>query len=149
MQPLDALQQIFGHSEFRATQSQIIDRVLSDQHALVIMPTGMGKSLCYQIPAVVDWPNRPANENDLVLVLSPLIALMKDQVDALVRKGVDAAFINSSLNRDERTRRYDGVAKGKYTAVRDARAISQARVFGCVDQSFDPFVGRGRGSLHQ
>ncbi len=114
MQPLEALQQVFGHAEFRATQSQIIDRVLSDKHALVIMPTGMGKSLCYQIPAVVDWPGREANENDLVLVLSPLIALMKDQVDALVRKGVDAAFINSSLYREERIRRYESVAEGKY-----------------------------------
>lgn len=117
MQPLEALQQVFGHDEFRTTQSQIIDRVLSDQHALVIMPTGMGKSLCYQIPAVVDWPSRPSKAEDLVLVLSPLIALMKDQVDALVRKGVDAAFINSSLNRDERTRRYEGVANGKYALL--------------------------------
>jgi len=114
MQPLEALQNVFGHAEFRATQSQIIDRVLSDQHAIVIMPTGMGKSLCFQIPAIVDWPSRATSDNDLVLVLSPLIALMKDQVDALVRKGVDAAFINSSLNRDERTRRYEGVASGKY-----------------------------------
>lgn len=114
MQPEEALQTIFGHAAFRATQAQIIQRVLSDQHALVIMPTGMGKSICYQIPAVVDWPGRVKQPEDLVLVLSPLIALMKDQVDALVRKGVDAAFINSSLNRDERERRYDGVANGKY-----------------------------------
>lgn len=114
MQPLEALQKIFGHEKFRATQAPIIDRVLTGKHALVIMPTGMGKSLCYQIPAVVDWPDRPTKQDDLVLVLSPLIALMKDQVDALVRKGVDAAFINSSLNRDERQRRYDGVASGNY-----------------------------------
>ena len=56
MQPQEALQQVFGHTEFRGTQAEIIARVLSDQHALVIMPTGMGKSLCYQIPAIVDWP---------------------------------------------------------------------------------------------
>ena len=114
MQPHEALQTIFGHTEFRATQAQVIQRVISGQHALVVMPTGMGKSLCYQIPAVVDWPDRPAQEGDLVLVLSPLIALMKDQVDALNQKGVDAAFINSSLQRDERRRRYQDVAEGKY-----------------------------------
>lgn len=114
MQPQEALRKVFGHSDFRATQAQIIERVLSDQHALVIMPTGMGKSLCYQIPAIVDWPGRTEKKNDLVLVLSPLIALMKDQVDALIRKGVDAQFINSSLNRDERMKRYSDVGTGKY-----------------------------------
>ena len=114
MQPLEALKTIFGHDEFRATQAQIIDRVLSDQHSLVIMPTGMGKSLCYQIPAVVDWPNKPPTGTELVLVLSPLIALMKDQVDALLAKGVDAAFINSSLTRGQREQRYADVADGKY-----------------------------------
>ena len=114
MTPNEALQTIFGHSEFRATQSQIIERVLRNEHTLVIMPTGMGKSLCYQIPAVVDWPDRPTTDRDLVLVLSPLIALMKDQVDSLVAKGVDAAFINSSLQRHEREARYAGVAEGQY-----------------------------------
>lgn len=114
MQPLEALQKIFGHSTFRSTQAQIIDRVLTDQHALVIMPTGMGKSLCYQIPSIVEWPDRPTVKEDLVLVLSPLIALMKDQVDALVAKGIDAAFINSSLRREERIARYQSVAKGDY-----------------------------------
>ena len=114
MQPLEALQQIFGHSEFRATQSQIIDRVMGDQHALVIMPTGMGKSLCYQIPAIVDWPRVETTGDELVLVLSPLIALMKDQVDALIAKGIEAAFINSSLKRSEREQRYADVADGAY-----------------------------------
>lgn len=114
MTPIESLQRIFGHSEFRATQQQIIDRILRNQHALVIMPTGMGKSLCYQIPAIVDWPDRPADPRDIVLVLSPLIALMKDQVDALVAKGIDAAFINSSLQRNERELRYANVADGKY-----------------------------------
>ena len=114
MTPLEALQQVFGHSEFRTTQADIIDRVLADQHALVIMPTGMGKSLCYQIPAIVDWPSRPREDRDLVLVLSPLIALMKDQVDALIRKGVDAQFINSSLTREQRLERYKNVGEGKY-----------------------------------
>jgi len=114
MQPNEALQQIFGHDQFRATQARIIDHVIYDGHALVIMPTGMGKSLCYQIPAVVDWPGKKHTGNELVLVLSPLIALMKDQVDALKSKGIDAAFINSSLNRQQREDCYANVAKGQY-----------------------------------
>ena len=114
MKPLEALQTIFRHEAFRATQAQIIDHVIEDQHALVIMPTGMGKSLCYQIPAVVDWPNKESNGNELVLVLSPLIALMKDQVDALIRKGIDATFINSSLTKNQREERYSRVGAGKY-----------------------------------
>ncbi len=63
---------------------------------MVIMPTGMGKSLCYQIPALANEPD----DGSLVLVLSPLIALMQDQVDALKRRGIDAALINSSLDRE-------------------------------------------------
>jgi len=114
MPPLEALQQIFGHDAFRATQAEIIDHVLRGEHALVIMPTGMGKSLCYQIPAVVPWPSRPPDERQLVLVLSPLVALMKDQVDALVAKGIDAAYINSSLKREERVERYNQVAAGRF-----------------------------------
>lgn len=114
MQPIDALQQIFGHSAFRATQERIMEQVMSDQHALVIMPTGMGKSVCYQVPAVASWPGKPADDHALVLVLSPLIALMKDQVDALMSKGVDAAFINSSLRRHERLQRYQQVREGHF-----------------------------------
>ena len=114
MQPLEALQRVFGHSHFRGTQAQIIQRVLGGGHTLVIMPTGMGKSLCYQIPAIVDWPGRVSQGDELVLVLSPLIALMKDQVDALRKKGIDATFINSSLKRQERTQRYSDVAVGKH-----------------------------------
>ena len=73
---------------------------------MVVMPTGMGKSLCFQIPALV--------QDELTLVLSPLVALMKDQVDALVARGIDAAFINSSLDRQTRLRRYEEVAAGTY-----------------------------------
>jgi ATP-dependent DNA helicase RecQ len=96
----------FGHSSFRGQQETIIRHVLAQKHALVIMPTGMGKSLCYQIPALA--------REGLTLVLSPLIALMKDQVDGLVERGIDAAYINSSLSRGEREARYAAVAAGKY-----------------------------------
>jgi ATP-dependent DNA helicase RecQ len=118
---LQVLRQRFGFSEFRSTQQQIIDRTLAGRDSLVIMPTGGGKSLCFQIPALIAWQRyQGANANSkpkaipLTLVLSPLIALMKDQVDALQAKGIEATFVNSSLGRDERNRRYDQVAKGMY-----------------------------------
>jgi ATP-dependent DNA helicase RecQ len=113
MHPLDHLQQIFGYDSFRPPQEAVIQRIISGKHALVIMPTGGGKSLCYQIPALM-----PTVESDgptpLTLVLSPLIALMKDQVDALRSRGISATYINSSLSRQEREKRYAAVASGKY-----------------------------------
>ena len=114
--PSGILRRSFGHSEFRGRQLEIIEHVLDQQHALVIMPTGMGKSLCYQIPALFHaaQPIDPQRKPQLTLVISPLIALMKDQVDALVSKGVSAAFINSSLLRPQREQRYQDVAAGKY-----------------------------------
>ena len=115
-EPADILKSYFGHETFRGQQEDVIEHVLAGNHALVIMPTGMGKSLCYQIPALthrqdVSTGDRPAA---LTLVLSPLIALMKDQVDGLVDKGIDAAFINSSLKRNEREARYEAVANGRF-----------------------------------
>lgn len=109
------LESVFGHRQFRGRQAEIIDRILDSQHALVIMPTGMGKSICYQVPAaLLAQQSQGAIRIPLTLVISPLIALMKDQVDALVAKGVDAAFVNSSLQRHERIARYDDVENGKY-----------------------------------
>ncbi len=113
MQPIDALHKFFGYPAFRGSQEAIIQRVLSGGHSLVIMPTGGGKSLCYQIPALMPVAEESAAAN-LAVVLSPLIALMKDQVDALRKRGIKATFINSSLSREERERRYADVAKGKY-----------------------------------
>lgn len=92
-----------------------MDHVCNGNHALVIMPTGMGKSLCYQIPALHFANIEHADDRKpLTLVISPLIALMKDQVDALTRKGVAATFINSSLSRQERTQRYQQVEQGQF-----------------------------------
>ena len=115
----DILKNYFGYDTFRGPQQQIIERVLADQHALVIMPTGMGKSLCFQIPAlVIDAENSTGDSRPPVtLVLSPLIALMKDQVDALQSKGINATFINSSLRRNERESRYKAVAEGRCSLV--------------------------------
>jgi ATP-dependent DNA helicase RecQ len=117
--PMDALSILnnrFGHAAFRGQQEAIIDRTMASGHSLVIMPTGGGKSLCYQVPALLhaSTTDRATTEKPLTLVLSPLIALMKDQVDALQDKGIRAAFINSSLNRQEREKRYEQVANGKF-----------------------------------
>lgn len=100
------IKKIFQITAFRASQEEIINRILDGKHCLVIMPTGMGKSLCYQVPALM--------LDDLTIVLSPLIALMKDQVDALKARGIDAAFINSSLSGRERRERYRQVVRGRY-----------------------------------
>lgn len=119
MKPLDILQTRFGYESFRPPQEQIIRRALDGAHSLVIMPTGGGKSLCYQIPALMMGDVEPskAGKVPLTLVLSPLIALMKDQVDALRSRGIDATFINSSLSREDRERRYAGVSSGKYNLL--------------------------------
>lgn len=93
--PLDTLQQIFGYESFRGDQQAIIEHVVQGGDALVLMPTGGGKSLCYQIPALV--------RSGTGIVISPLIALMQDQVDALLELGVRAAYLNSS--QDWRTAR--------------------------------------------
>ena len=114
MKPIDALQQFFGYESFRGSQGAIIDRVLGGGHSLVIMPTGGGKSLCFQIPALLPCDDEKPERSSVTLVLSPLIALMKDQVDALRARGIEATFINSSLSREERERRYSDVAKGRY-----------------------------------
>jgi ATP-dependent DNA helicase RecQ len=100
------LRTVFGHAFFQGSQQAIIDRTLAGGHSLVLMPTGGGKSLCYQLPAVI--------LSGLTVVLSPLIALMKDQVDALTRHGIDAGFINSSLSKQERQARMAALAAGAY-----------------------------------
>jgi len=90
---LERLQRVFGYSEFRGEQAEIVEHVSNGGDALVLMPTGGGKSLCYQLPALL----RPG----VGIVVSPLIALMKDQVDALLELGVRAAFLNSTLSAQE------------------------------------------------
>src|SRR5476651_2365075 len=88
MTALQALHKYFGYTEFRHQQQAIVQQILNGGDALVLMPTGGGKSLCYQLPAVL--------LGGLTIVISPLIALMKDQVDALNVNGIPAAFYNSS-----------------------------------------------------
>ena len=88
-QPLDVLRAVFGFDEFRGHQAEIIDHMVAGGDALVLMPTGGGKSLCYQVPALC--------REGVAIVVSPLIALMRDQVEALRQLDVRAAALNSSI----------------------------------------------------
>src|SRR3954464_8124758 len=93
--PKYILQTVFGYDEFRHNQQEIIEHLLNGNDAVVLMPTGGGKSLCYQVPALC--------LDGVTVVVSPLIALMKDQVDALVVNGIKAAFLNSTLSSGEQS----------------------------------------------
>lgn len=103
------LKQYFGYDAFRPGQQQIIEQILSGRDTLGIMPTGGGKSLCYQIPALLG--------RGVTLVISPLISLMKDQVDALTNSGIPATYINSSLTFQESGIRLSGARQGRYKLV--------------------------------
>jgi len=104
--PLDALKDVFGYDSFRDGQSDIIDKVIGGQDGLNIMATGGGKSITFQIPALC--------LEGTTIVISPLIALMRDQVQALSSKGVSAGFYNSSLDAQESIERLQKLAKGEY-----------------------------------
>ena len=103
---IDILKKYFSFTSYRGPQQAIIERTLRGKHSLVIMPTGSGKSLTYQIPALL--------LEDLTIVISPLIALMKDQVDVLRQRDIAAAFVNSSLSKEQRLRRYREIRDGKF-----------------------------------
>ncbi len=92
--PVEVLREVFGYSEFRGAQHDIVDHICAGGDALVLMPTGGGKSLCYQLPAIV----RQRRGKGVSVVVSPLIALMHDQVSALGELGIAAAFLNSTLD---------------------------------------------------
>jgi len=96
LSPQSILQTVFGYNQFRHQQQAIVEHVIDGRDALVLMPTGGGKSLCYQIPALA--------REGLAIVVSPLIALMQDQVEALQQLGVNAAFLNSSLSAEDNSR---------------------------------------------
>src|SRR5215471_5825376 len=100
------LHERFGHQHFRLGQEAIIGALLQGQHVLIVMPTGSGKSLCYQLPALL--------QDGCTLVISPLIALMKDQVDSLQERGIAATFVNSSLSAQEQQERLYACRAGRY-----------------------------------
>src|SRR2546425_6544562 len=109
MELLDALKQHFKYDAFRKGQEAIVRSVLSGRPTIAILPTGGGKSLCYQLPALL--------LEGTTVVVSPLVALMKDQVDALRARGIAATFINSSLAESERQERQGALRRGEYRLV--------------------------------
>lgn len=117
----EALRKYFGFREFLDGQEDVMARILGGQDSLVIMPTGGGKSLCYQLPAMV--------MEGVTVVVSPLIALMKDQVDALERRGIPATLINSTLSLAEQTERIDALRRGEYKLVYVAPERFRSRMF--------------------
>jgi ATP-dependent DNA helicase RecQ len=113
LSPRDILRQVFGYEAFRGPQQAIVEHVVGGGDALVLMPTGGGKSLCYQIPAIA----RQQAGQGITVVVSPLIALMHDQVGALHEAGVEAAFLNSSLTGEEAAAVEKRLLRGELTLL--------------------------------
>src|SRR5262245_59794360 len=105
----DALRDVFGLAGFRPGQRAVVDSVLAGRHTVAVMPTGAGKSLCYQLPAIV--------AGGTALIVSPLIALMKDQVDALRVRGIAACAITSGMGPGEQAQRLTDIAEGRMRLV--------------------------------
>ena len=135
----DALQQVlakyWGYTEFRPLQREAMASVLAHRDSIVVMPTGGGKSLCFQAPAMV--------HDGMAVVISPLISLMKDQVDALVSNGVPAALFNSSLAPDEKARIASGIRDGRYRLL----YVSPERLAGEGSDGFLSMLARARVSF--
>ena len=106
MEPRELLKRYFGHSAFRPGQETLIDGLLSGRDVLGVMPTGAGKSMCYQIPALA--------MEGMTLVISPLISLMADQVAALNQAGVPGAYLNSALDLEAYQEVLQGIRRGIY-----------------------------------
>ena len=107
--PHEILERHFGFREFLEGQERVVEAIVAGEDVCVIMPTGGGKSLCYQLPAML--------LEGITIVVSPLIALMKDQVDALAAKKIPATFINSSLGQSEMDDRIARMIRGEYRLV--------------------------------
>ena len=124
----DVLARYWGYSSFRPLQRDAMDAVLSGRDSIVVMPTGAGKSLCFQAPAA-------AADAGLAVVVSPLISLMKDQVDTLVSNGVPAALYNSSLSGEDKADVMRGLAERRFRLL----YVSPERLVG---EGGDPFLAR-------
>lgn len=109
MKKSNVLRRYFGYDAFRPGQEEVVDQILASRDVLSVMPTGAGKSICYQLPALM--------MEGVTIVISPLISLMKDQVGALVENGIAAAYINSSLNPSEQSAVLQNAEAGKYKII--------------------------------
>ena len=125
--PLDVLKQVYGYSAFRGKQQQVVEHVVAGGDAVVLFPTGAGKSLCFQVPALC--------RRGVGIVVSPLIALMRDQVEALKQLGVRAAALNSSLSRDEFFAVRDAISSGSL----DLLYVTPERI---VTDGFRELIGK-------
>jgi ATP-dependent DNA helicase RecQ len=121
MDPQPALEKYFGFREFREPQGEVISGILNGQDVFVVMPTGGGKSLCYQLPAIL--------RDGVTVVVSPLVALMKDQVDALVARGLSATLINSTISAGEQQQRIRRMRDGEFKLVYIAPERFRSRSF--------------------
>ena len=132
--PLSILHEVFGYSAFRGAQAEIVDHLFAGQDALVLMPTGGGKSLCYQIPAIA----RHRAGHGVAVVVSPLIALMHDQVGALEEAGVHAAFLNSTLTLPEAQAVEREVMSGRLVLLYVApERLTTPRMLGQLDSLYE------------
>jgi ATP-dependent DNA helicase RecQ len=130
--PLDVLKRVYGYSAFRGKQQQVVEHVAAGGDAVVLFPTGAGKSLCFQIPALC--------RDGIGIVISPLIALMRDQVEALKQLGIRAAALNSSLSREEASGIYRAVSSGTL----DLLYVTPERI---LTDGFQQMIGRARIAL--
>jgi ATP-dependent DNA helicase RecQ len=130
--PLDVLKRVYGYSAFRGKQQQVVEHVVSGGDAVVLFPTGAGKSLCFQIPALC--------REGIGIVVSPLIALMRDQVEAMKQLGIRAAALNSSLSREEASDVYRAISAGKL----DLLYVTPERI---ATEGFCQMLGRARIAL--
>src|SRR6266481_802586 len=121
MDPQQALEAYFGFPEFREPQQEVISHILAGKDVFVLMPTGGGKSLCYQLPALL--------LEGVTIVVSPLVALMKDQVDSLTARGIAATLINSSISASEQQRRIQQLRNGEFRLVYIAPERFRSRLF--------------------
>src|SRR5512132_2671257 len=126
----DALQRYWGYTSFRPLQREAMEAILAARDSIVVLPTGGGKSLCFQAPAVISA--------GLAVVVSPLISLMKDQVDTLVGNGVAAACYNSSLGTDRKTAVLAGLREGRYRLL----YVSPERLVGDGGDAFITLLAR-------
>jgi ATP-dependent DNA helicase RecQ len=127
---LETLKRVFGYTSFRGAQAEIVDTVVAGNDALVLMPTGGGKSLCYQLPALL--------RDGVAIVVSPLIALMQDQVDALRELGVSASFLNSSLDSSQAQRVERDLQNGKLKLLYVApERLNTSRFLALLDELYE------------